>query len=108
MTAGDTGGWGKFKESMTKFFYTGMGGDGMKGVGIVIVCVGILMAAISFVVHKMNPQSRMPGWITCLVIALIGSILVAGIEPILNIVYWVRDTIMGWFGYGDQFKDKKF
>lgn len=104
----DTTGWAGFKKSMTDFFYNGMGGAGMEGVGIVIACVGIMMAAISFVVHKMNPQSRMPGWITCLVIALIGTILVAGISPILNVVYWVRDTIMGWFGFGEKFKGKEF
>lgn len=92
-------GWSGFKTSMTEFFYNGMGGDGAKGLGIAIAVIGIMVAALSFVVHKLNPQSRMPGWFTCLIVALIGTLLFTGVGPVLKIVQWIRDTILGWFGF---------
>ena len=94
-----TGGWGNFRQSMSDFFYTGLGGDGAAGIGIVIAVVGVILAAVSFVMHKMNPQSRMPGWFTCLVIAVIGSLLFTGVQPVLDVIMWLRDTVMGWFGF---------
>lgn len=94
-----TTGWTGFKQSMTDFFYNGMGGEGTQAIGIVIAVIGILLAAISFVVHKLNPQSRLPGWITCLVVALIGTLLFTGVAPVLKIIQWIRDTVLGWFGF---------
>ena len=94
-----TGGWSNFRQSMSDFFYTGLGGDGAAGIGIVIAVVGVILAAVSFVMHKMNPQSRMPGWFTCLVIAVIGSLLFTGVQPVLDVIMWLRDTVMGWFGF---------
>lgn len=93
------GGWSAFKKSMTTFFYEGLGGEGAQGIGIVIVVVGILLAIISFVVHKMNPQSRMPGWFTCLIVAFLGAMLFSGVGPIIKIIEWLRDTVLGWFGF---------
>lgn len=92
-------GWSNFKAAMTEFFYNGLGGDGTQGIGIVIAVVGIVLAAISFVVHKLNPQSRMPGWFTCLIVALIGTLLFSGVGPVLKIIQWFRDTVLGWFGF---------
>lgn len=94
-----TTGWTGFKQSMTDFFYNGLGGEGTQAIGIVIAVVGIVVAAISFVVHKMNPQSRMPSWFTCLIVAVIGTLLFSGVGPVLKIVQWIRDTILGWFGF---------
>ena len=94
-----TTGWSGFKQSMTEFFYNGMGGEGTQAIGIVIAVIGILLAAISFVVHKLNPQSRLPGWITCLVVALIGTLLFTGVAPVLEIIQRIRDTVLGWFGF---------
>lgn len=94
-----TTGWSGFKQSMTEFFYNGMGGEGAQVIGIVITVIGILLAAISFVVHKLNPQSRLPGWITCLVVALIGTLLFTGVAPVLEIIQRIRDTVLGWFGF---------
>lgn len=94
-----TTGWTGFRKSMTDFFYTGLGGDGAAGIGIVIAVVGIILAAVSFVMHKLNPQTRMPGWFTCLVIAVIGSLLFTGVQPVLSVITWLRDTVMGWFGF---------
>lgn len=94
-----TTGWGAFKASMTEFFYNGLGGEGTQGIGIVIAVVGIVLAAISFVLHKLNPQIRMPGWFTCLIVALIGTLLFSGVGPVLKIIQWFRDTVLGWFGF---------
>lgn len=93
------GGWGNFKTAMTDFFYKGLGGEGTQGLGIAIAVIGIVLAALSFVVHKLNPQSRMPGWITCLVVAAIGTLLFSGVGPVLKIIQWLRDTVLGWFGF---------
>ena len=94
-----TTGWTNFKTAMTEFFYNGLGGDGTQALGIVIAVIGIVCAVISFVLHKMNPQSRMPGWFTCLMIALIGTMLFSGVSPVLKIIQWIRDTVLGWFGF---------
>ena len=94
-----TSGWTNFKTAMTQFFYTGLGGDGTQAIGIVIAVIGIVLAAVSFVLHKLNPQIRMPGWFTCLVVALIGTMLFSGVSPVLNIIQWFRDTVLGWFGF---------
>lgn len=93
------GGWSEFKSQMTSFFYNGLGGDGMKGIGIVIAVIGVTLAVVSFVVHKINPQSRMPGWFTCLIVAVLGTLLFAGVSPILAIITSIRDTVFGWFGF---------
>ena len=94
--------WAAFKANMTSFIQDGIGGDGMKGIGIVIAGVGIIAAGISFVVHKFNPQSRMPGWITCLVVGLVGALLMNGIGTektgLLGVLMQARNQINGWFG----------
>lgn len=92
-------GWTNFKDAMTEFFYNGLGGDGTQAIGIVIAVIGVIMAAVSFVMHKLNPQSRMPSWFTCLIVALIGTLLFSGVAPVLKIVQWFRDTVLGWFGF---------
>ncbi len=92
-------GWTNFKQAMTNFFYNGLGGEGLQGIGIVIAVIGIALAAISFVAHKLNPQCRMPGWFTCLIVALIGTLLFSGVAPVLKVIQWFRDTILGWFGF---------
>lgn len=94
-----TSGWGNFKTAMTEFFYNGLGGEGTQAIGIVIAVVGVVCAAVSFVLHKMNPQCRMPGWFTCLIVALIGTLLFSGVGPVLKIIQWFRDTVLGWFGF---------
>lgn len=94
-------GWDVFKTSMTDFFYNGLGQSGLPGIGIVIAVGGIAMMVISIVVHKMNPQSRLPGWFTCLVITVLGTMLFTGVSSVLDIIYWIRDTVFGWFGFKD-------
>lgn len=90
--------WDGFLQSMNSFFQDGLGGPGMQGVGIAIAAIGLVAAAISFAVHKFNPQSRMPGWITCLVIGLIGTFAMTGISKPLQILNSGRDLIFSWFG----------
>lgn len=90
--------WANFQTSMRNFFETGLGGPGMQGVGIAIAVIGVVAAIISFVVHKFNPQSRMPGWITCLIIGLFGAIAMSGVGKPLQLLEQARDTIYGWMG----------
>ena len=90
--------WAAFKTTMENAFKKGLGGDGMQGIGIAILVIGVISAAISFVVHKFNPQSRMPGWITCLVIGLIGAILMAGLEKPIALLNDIRDWLFGLLG----------
>lgn len=90
--------WATFKSSMKSFFETGLGGPGMEGIGIAIAVLGVVMACISFIVHKMNPQSRMPGWVMCLVIGLVGAIAMGGVAKPLKLLEQARDVIYGWFG----------
>lgn len=90
--------WDGFLDSMKSFFETGLGGPGMQGVGIAIAVIGIIAAGISFAVHKFNPQSRMPGWVTCLVIGLVGSFLMGGLSKPLSILESARNLIFSWFG----------
>lgn len=90
--------WDGFKNSMTQFFEHGLGGPGMEGIGIAIAVIGVVAAAISFIVHKFNPQSRMPGWITCLIIGLVGALAMGGVSKPLEILGQGRDLLFSWFG----------
>lgn len=92
--------WSGFKNSMVEFFENGLGGadGGMGGVGIVLVVIGVISAGISFAVHKFNPQSRMPGWITCLAVGLIGALVMGGISTPLKILEQGRTLVYSWFG----------
>lgn len=90
--------WSTFKTSLTSAFQNGLGGEGMQGIGIAIAVIGVVAAGISFAVHKFNPQSRMPGWITCLVIGIVGSMLMLGMEKPLKLLESARDwvyTVLG-------------
>lgn len=92
------GGWSRFKGEMESFFKYGLGGPGMQGVGIAIMVIGIVMAVVSFVVHRINPQSRMPGPLVSLFIAVVGSVLMSGIERPLKFIEKIRDILFGWIG----------
>ena len=67
-------------------------------VNISFAVIGLVAAAISFIVHKFNPQSRMPGWITCLVIGLVGALAMGGVAKPIEILEQGRDLIYEWFG----------
>lgn len=91
-------GWTKFQGEMEKFFKNGLGGPGMQGVGIAIMVIGIVLAVVSFVVHKVNPQSRMPGPLISIVIAIVGSVLMSGIQKPLDFIEKIRDILFDWIG----------
>lgn len=90
-------GWGGFKDDLTNFFKNGMGNGGFKGIGIALMIIGIGMAALSFTMHHLNPQSRMPSWVICLVISVIGGILGFGVDvPIQfleSVGHWVEHLL---------------
>ena len=88
-------GFDGFKEQMSKFFLEGLGGPGAEGFGAVL---GLVCAGISFAVHKFNPQSKMPGWITCLVIGLVGAMLINGVKQPLEWLKGAVTVIYGWIG----------
>lgn len=90
--------WSTFKNSLTTAFQNGLGGEGMQGIGIAIAVVGVVAAGISFAVHKFNPQSRMPGWITCLVIGLVGSMLMSGIGQPLQLLESAKEWVYTMLG----------
>lgn len=92
------GGFGEFKAAMENFFLKGLGGEGAAGFGIAIAVVGIICAGISFAVHKFNPQSKMPGWITCLVIGFVGAMLIGGVQKPLDWLKGAVDVVYGWIG----------
>lgn len=91
-------GFGAFKQQMESFFKNGLGGEGAGGFGIAIAVIGLVCAGISFAVHKFNPQSKMPGWITCLVIGLVGAMLMAGVEKPLQLLKSAQETVYAWLG----------
>ena len=93
-----TSGWSRFQGEMEKFFKEGLGGPGMQGVGIAIMVIGIVLAVVSFVVHKINPQSRMPGPLVSIMIAIVGSVLMSGIQKPLDYIEKIRDILFSWLG----------
>lgn len=92
------GGWDGFKSGMTEFFQTGLGGAGAQGLGVAVMVIGIVVAVISFVVHKFNPQSRMPSWIICIVIGIAGSVLTSGMDRPIALFNMVRDWVYSLLG----------
>lgn len=103
MTSGGGAGGNFFTNLRTGFegfFKNGLGGDGAQAFGIAILVIGFVFAAISFAVHKFNPQSKLPGWVTCLVISVAGSILMGGVDGPMKLFEWARDTLYGWLGIG--------
>lgn len=81
---------------LQEVFLNGLGGPGAQGIGLTIMVIGIVMAVISFFVHKFNPQSRLPGWFTCLLIGIAGSVLVGGMERPIQAFEAIRDTLYSW------------
>lgn len=92
------GGWDAFGKNVSDWFETGLGGPGLQGVGTAIAIIGIVAAILSFVLHKFNPQSRFPGWFTCIMVAVVGSIAMTGLEKPMAAIATIRDTIFGLIG----------
>lgn len=92
------GGWDGFKTALVNFFQNGLGGSGATGIGIAIMVIGVLAAVISFAMHHFNPQSRMPSWIICLIIAIAGAFLTSGMSKPIAFFNSVRDWIYSVIG----------
>ena len=90
--------WSGFKDSMQQFFEHGLGGPGMEGVGIAVAVIGVVAAVISFILHRFNPQSRMPGPIMCLLVGLVGAFAMSGVSKPLKLLGQARDLIYSWMG----------
>lgn len=90
-------GWDSFRQGMIDFFQNGLGGTGLEGIAIAIMVIGLVCAAVSFVLHKFNPQSRMPGPVICLFVALVGGIASFGIERPMEIVKSAGEWVLSLF-----------
>lgn len=90
--------WDGFKNSMQQFFEHGLGGPGMEGVGIAVAVIGVVAAVISFILHRFNPQSRMPGPVMCLLVGLVGAFAMSGVSKPLELLGQARDLIYSWMG----------
>lgn len=90
--------WQHLGQALTEFFLHGLGGPGAQGIGTAIMVVGVVMAVISFVMHKFNQQSRLPGWFTCLLMGIAGSVLVGGLEKPIQAFTAIKDTFLSWMG----------
>lgn len=86
-------GWKGFFDGMNQMFREGLGTYGLQGIGIAITVVGLAMAVISYFVHKANQQSRLPGWFTWLVVALVGVIATSGIDKPIELLTRFKDWL---------------
>ncbi len=93
-----TAGWNEFGTKMQTFFEKGLGGGGLAGVGWCIFAISIVAGIISFAMHKFNPQTRMPGWITCILIGCVGLVATNGIGPFEKGIDKLSDFILGTLG----------
>ena len=98
-TGGDLGNfWTNMEHGFGGFFKDGLGGPGAKGIGIAILVIGFVCAGISFAAHKFNPQSKLPGWVSCIAIGIVGAILMGGIEQPIKLFEQARGTLYSWLG----------
>lgn len=92
------GGWSGFGDALTDFFQNGLGNDGLRGISIAVMVIGLVGALVSFVLHKFNPQLRMPGPVIMLFIALAGGIGSFGIERPINFIKDAGEWVLSLFG----------
>lgn len=91
-------GWDSFKSGMESFFQQGMGGTGLQGLAIAVMVIGLVGALFSFVWHKFNQQSRLPGPLVMLAIGVAGAIGTFGIERPIQLLKNVAEWVLGLFG----------
>ena len=90
-------GWKHFNEQLEKFFQEGAVGA-FKPIGYGLMILGFIGAGVSFAVHKFNPQSRMPGWFSLLMVGLFGMFVSRGINDVVVIFETVRNFIWTFIG----------
>ena len=89
-------GWDHFNEQINLFFNEGASGA-FEPIGYGLMILGFIGAGISFAVHKFNPQSRMPGWFSLLLVGLFGMFVSRGIQDVEKIFDAVRKFIWSLF-----------
>ena len=87
-------GWQGFLDEMNAMFRDGLGTYGLQGIGIMITVVGLVMAVISYFIHKANQQSRLPGWFTWLIVALVGVFATSGIDKPIELLTRFKDWLL--------------
>lgn len=85
-------GWDHFNEQINLFFNEGASGA-FRPIGYGLMILGFIGAGISFAMHKFNPQSRMPGWFSLLMVGLFGMFVSRGINDVVTIFDTVREFI---------------
>lgn len=90
-------GWNHFNQQINNFFNTGASGA-FEPIGYGLMILGFIGAGISFAVHKFNPQSRMPGWFSLLLVGLFGMFVSRGISDVVTIFDTVREFIWNVLG----------
>lgn len=92
------GGWDSFKTGMESFFMEGLGSTGLQGLAIAVMVIGLVGALFSFVWHKFNQQSRLPGPLVMLAIGVAGAIGSFGIDKPIAILKNVATWVLSLFG----------
>lgn len=90
-------GWDHFNQQIDAFFNTGASGA-FAPIGYGLMILGFIGAGISFAVHKFNPQSRMPGWFSLLLVGLFGVFVSRGIQDVVTIFETVRSFLWNVLG----------
>lgn len=92
------GGWDSFKTGMESFFKDGLGDTGLQGLAIAVMVIGLVGALFSFVWHKFNQQSRLPGPLDMLAIGVAGAIGSFGIDKPIEILQRAAKWVLSLFG----------
>lgn len=90
-------GWDHFNTQINEFFNKGASGA-FEPIGYGLMILGFIGAGISFAVHKFNPQSRMPGWFSLMLVGLFGMFVSRGIQDVVTIFDTVRQFIWNVLG----------
>lgn len=91
-------GWQSFGQGLTDFFKNGLGGPGAEGISIAIMVIGIVAAVIAFAMHKLNPQTRMPGPVVCILVGIGGALIYGGVDKPLEWFKKAADWIYSVLG----------
>ena len=90
-------GWDHFNRQINAFFNTGASGA-FEPIGYGLMILGFIGAGVSFAIHKFNPQSRMPGWFSLLLVGLFGVFVSRGIQDVVTIFETVRSFLWNMVG----------
>jgi len=90
-------GWAHFNSQINAFFNTGASGA-FEPIGYGLMILGFIGAGVSFAIHKFNPQSRMPGWFSLLLVGLFGMFVSRGIQDVVTIFETIHQFIWNVIG----------